>query len=83
MANRRHHRRCSGARQPAGQQGACLEGAGLASVRWFAGLGFGGRALAPLFTRPAAWRLPGLAVGLPMAWIAVWLVATLLSPGHD
>lgn len=71
-----------GARQPAGQQGAFLVGASLASGLWFAGLGFGGRALAPLFTRPGAWRLLDLAVGLSMAWIAVGLVATLLAPGR-
>ena len=32
-------------------------GAALASVVWFAGLGFGARVLAPVFARPAAWRL--------------------------
>jgi len=32
-------------------------GAGTASVLWFFGLALGGRLLAPLFTRPAAWRL--------------------------
>ena len=68
-----------GARQPAGQQGAFLVGAGLASALWFAGLGFGGRVLAPLFTRPAAWRLLDLAVGLSMAWIAVGLLAALIA----
>ena len=68
-----------GARQPAGQQGAFLLGSGLASLLWFAGLGFGGRALAPLFTRPLAWRLLDLGVGLSMGWIAVGLLRQLGS----
>src|SRR5919199_4010041 len=32
-------------------------GAGLGSVVWFAGLGFGARLLRPVFARPAAWRV--------------------------
>src|SRR5688500_4424697 len=32
-------------------------GASLASVVWFSGLGFGARALAPVFARPRAWQL--------------------------
>lgn len=31
-------------------------GAACASLSWFLGLGLGGRLLAPVFTRPAAWR---------------------------
>ncbi len=33
-------------------------GAALASLTWFAGLGYGARLLAPVFARPGAWR-PG------------------------
>src|SRR3954468_6838976 len=32
-------------------------GAGIGSVVWFAGLGYGARLLRPVFARPAAWRV--------------------------
>ena len=66
-----------GARQPAGTQGAFLLGAGLSSLLWFALLGFGGRALTPLFTRPAAWRVLDVAVGVSMGLIALRLVLSI------
>lgn len=68
-----------GARQAAGTQGSFLFGAGLASCLWFAGLGFGARALAPLFARPLAWRVLDLCVGLTMFWIAIRLAAGVLG----
>ena len=68
-----------GARQPAGTQGAFLVGASLASVLWFAALGFGARALSPLFARPAAWRVLDAAVGVTMGWIAFKLVTGQLG----
>ena len=68
-----------GARQPAGTQGAFLLGASLASVLWFALLGFGGRALAPLFTRPVAWRVLDVGVGVSMWWIAAGLATAALQ----
>jgi len=49
-------------------------GAMLASLVWFSGLGFGARLLAPLFERPAAWRVLDIAVGCIMWWIAAGLV---------
>ena len=65
-----------GARQPAGTQTSFLLGASLASLLWFALLGFGGRALAPLFTRPIAWRVLDLGVAASMGWIAAGLAVS-------
>ncbi len=48
-------------------------GAMLASLVWFAGLGFGARLLAPLFERPVAWRVLDIIVGCIMWWIALGL----------
>ncbi|MGN6160936.1 MAG: LysE/ArgO family amino acid transporter [Marmoricola sp.] len=42
-------------------------GAGLASVVWFNGLGFGATRLAPLLARPRAWQ-----------WVEVFLAATMI-----
>jgi L-lysine exporter family protein LysE/ArgO len=42
-------------------------GAGLASIVWFNGLGFGATRLAPLLARPRAWQ-----------WVEVLLAATML-----
>ena len=49
-------------------------GAGAASAAWFATLGYGARLLAPLFARPAAWRVLDVIVGMVMWWIALSLV---------
>jgi L-lysine exporter family protein LysE/ArgO len=49
-------------------------GAILASLVWFAGLGFGARLLAPVFERPIAWRILDIVVGGIMWWIALGLV---------
>lgn len=46
-------------------------GAILASLSWFFSLGYGARLLAPLFTRPAAWRILDLLVGVVM-WVIAW-----------
>lgn len=45
-----------------------------ASAVFFAALGFGARALAPLFARPGAWRVFEAGVGVVMAALAVGLV---------
>jgi len=45
-------------------------GAATASVVFFFALGYGARALAPVFARPAAWRVLDLGVGLVMWAIA-------------
>ncbi|MDP5348073.1 MAG: LysE family transporter, partial [Paracoccaceae bacterium] len=47
-----------------------------ASVVFFFTLGFGARRLAPLFARPAAWRLLDAGVGLLM-----WIIAAALIRG--
>ncbi len=49
-------------------------GAMTASVTFFTSLGYGARALAPLFARPAAWRVLDVIVGLTMWVIAGSLV---------
>lgn len=49
-------------------------GATLASVTWFAGLGFGARAAAGWFARPAVWRLLDLSIGVVMVVLAVALL---------
>ena len=51
-----------------------LLGASLASTAWFAALGYGARLLAPLFRKPAAWRLLDGAVAATMLVLAVLLV---------
>ncbi|HTR17653.1 MAG TPA: LysE/ArgO family amino acid transporter [Acetobacteraceae bacterium] len=62
-----------GAAQPLGGQPAFVVGAGLASALWFAALGYGARLLAPLFARPAAWRVLDAIVGVTMLTIAAGL----------
>jgi L-lysine exporter family protein LysE/ArgO len=50
-------------------------GATLGSFLWFFGLAYGARRLAPLFARPAAWRVLDGVIAAVMATIAVSLVA--------
>ena len=52
-------------------------GAMVGSVIWFAGLGFGARALRPLFARPAAWRVFDLGVAAVMLLAAGGLLLSL------
>lgn len=52
-------------------------GAMLASIAWFTMLGFGARLLAPIFAKPAAWRIFDLMVALVMTAIATKLVVGL------
>jgi L-lysine exporter family protein LysE/ArgO len=60
---------------------AFATGAALASVVWFYGLGFGARLLAPLLSRPAAWRVLDLAIAAVMWGIAIRLgVETFATP---
>lgn len=54
-------------------------GAAIGSVVWFTTLGFGARALAPVFAKPGAWRVFDLAVAAIMTALAVKLVLGLLS----
>jgi len=52
-------------------------GAGLASVLWFAALGFGSRALRPLFAKPVAWRVLDVVIALVMFSLASSLIVGL------
>ena len=63
-----------GAQQPAPLRPVFLAGAGLASALWFAALGYGARLLAPLFARPAAWRVLDAMVAATMFVLAAMLV---------
>ncbi|MFY9510717.1 MAG: LysE family transporter [Rubrivivax sp.] len=63
-----------GARQPAGAQGLFVAGAASASLLWFSALGYGARALAPLFARPRAWQGLDVLIGLTMLVLAAALL---------
>lgn len=52
-----------------------------ASLLWFYSLGYGARVLAPLFRKPAAWRLLDGLVGCVMWAIAASLIGPLLLAG--
>ncbi|RWZ61519.1 amino acid transporter [Labedella populi] len=54
-------------------------GAVVASVVWFSALGFGARALAPVFARPGAWRWVDGGVAVVMVVIAGRLLWELFS----
>jgi L-lysine exporter family protein LysE/ArgO len=68
----------AGAAQPADSRLSFVAGAVCASFAWFGGLGYGARMLAPLFTRPAAWRLLDALVGITMLTLATSLVVHAL-----
>ena len=53
---------------------AFAAGAMAASAIWFYGLGFGARLLAPVFARPAAWRVLDALIACVMVAIALSLV---------
>ena len=65
-----------GARQAADARIWFVGGAACASGLWFTGLGFGARLLAPLFARPAAWRVLDSLIGLTMLALAAMLLAS-------
>src|SRR3954454_25240594 len=48
-------------------------GAGLGSILWFTGLGYGARLLRPVFVRPAAWRVLDGGIAVVMTALAVSL----------
>jgi L-lysine exporter family protein LysE/ArgO len=68
-----------GAKQAAGTQGAFLMGACLASSLWFVSLGFGARALSPLFASAGSWRVLDAGIGVTMWWIAYQLATGSLA----
>ncbi len=61
------------ARYPAAGRAAFGVGAVCASALWFPLLGFGAQRLAPVFARPAAWRVLDAAVGVTMLAMAAGL----------
>jgi L-lysine exporter family protein LysE/ArgO len=63
-----------GGQQPAGGRMYFAWGAMLASLAWFSSLGLGARYLAPLFSRPAAWRVLDSIIALVMWAIAISLL---------
>lgn len=63
-----------GASLPPIERPAFMAGAALASLSWFSALGFGARLLAPVFARPAAWRVLDLTIGVTMLALAVSLL---------
>jgi L-lysine exporter family protein LysE/ArgO len=60
----------AGAREPEGSRVAFAIGAMCVSAVWFVGLGYGARALAPLFRRAGAWRVLDGAIGSMVLLIA-------------
>lgn len=56
---------------------AFAAGAMAASALWFYGLGFGARLLAPVFARPAAWRVLDALIACVMVAIAASLLRAL------
>ena len=68
-----------GAQQAAGTRLAFLAGSALASTSWFVALGFGARVLAPLFSRPRAWQVLDVLVGLTLCNLAIRLALGVLG----
>ncbi len=69
-----------GAAQPPPLRPVFVAGAAAASFVWFSALGFGARLLKPVFTRPAAWRVLDLLVGITMLMLAASMLARAV---HD
>lgn len=61
----------AGAREPIEARTAFALGAMVVSAVWFVGVGYGARALAPLFRRAGAWRVLDGAIGSMVLLIAV------------
>lgn len=57
-------------------------GAGLASLMWFAALGFGSAALAPRLARPGTWRVLDTGVAIVMVWLGLQLLLGPLAGGY-
>lgn len=51
-------------------------GACTGSIVWFVGLGYGARAMAPLMSRPATWRVLELLIGIVMLEVAFNVATT-------
>jgi L-lysine exporter family protein LysE/ArgO len=57
-------------------------GAAVASIVWFSLLGFGARALAPVFRKPLAWRVLDAVIAAIMFGVAVSLLLPLIPVGR-
>ncbi|HZU63703.1 MAG TPA: LysE family transporter [Novosphingobium sp.] len=68
----------AGAAWPAPLRPLFVAGAGSASALWFVALGYGARLLAPVFARPAAWRVLDGLVGATMLALAASLALRAL-----
>ena len=68
-----------GAQHPDGLRAWFIAGSSIASLVWFAGLGFGARWLAPLFTRPRAWQVLDGLIGLTMWTLSLLLLRQALQ----
>lgn len=58
---------------------AFAAGASAISIVWFAGIGYGARAVAPIFAKPIAWRIVDLCVAAIMGTVAASLVRAALD----
>lgn len=63
-----------GASLPVDERPWFVIGGASASFAWFAALGFGARFLAPVFSRPTAWRVLDLLIAIMMAALAISLL---------
>ena len=63
-----------GAQQPGALRGSFIAGASVASLLWFAALGFGARWLAPWFARPRAWQVLDGLIGVTMFVLSALLL---------
>lgn len=68
-----------GASLPPMERPQFMVGAATASLVWFSSLGFGARFLAPLFSRPEAWRILDLVIGAIMLVLAATLLRGALE----
>ncbi|MGX5736143.1 LysE/ArgO family amino acid transporter [Bosea thiooxidans] len=64
---------------PPAERPLFMVGAASASFIWFASLGFGACFLAPLFSRPAAWRILDLTIGVMMLALSASLFRGALT----
>ncbi|WP_442880031.1 LysE/ArgO family amino acid transporter [Aurantimonas sp. A2-1-M11] len=63
--------------EQAAERTAYAGGAMLASAVWFATLGYGARLLAPVFVRPAAWRVLDGLIAAVMALLSITLLMSV------
>lgn len=67
-----------GAQHPPLLQGWFVGGASVASIAWFALLGYGSRRLAPWFARPRAWEILDALIGVTMFVLSALLIRHVL-----